>query len=303
MLRYSHHAMACKWEIICWGLPEETLLAAAEQAFSVVDSLEERLSIYRPGSDINRINAQAAESPVEVAADVYQLLERAKMISEWTKGAFDVTSGGLVRLWGFQNGAYRKPRQEEIDEVLKCTGTHHLMLDVKRLSVSYDRPGVEINLGAFGKGHAVDCAVETLRRIGTPGALVHSGLSTIYGLGTAPDGAPWQARIRSPREAGRAARTVPLQNCALSTSGDYEQFFEVDGARYSHVLDPRTGWPVTGTLSASVIAESAASSDALSTAAMVLGRKRFLEIAKDEPGVQAVAIVCADGRDEPEERI
>lgn len=282
--------MACRWEIICWGLPDADLLAAAGAAFDIVDSLEARLSVYRPDSEISFLNAHASARPVEVAPDLFALIERAKLISEWTKGAFDITAGPLIKLWGFFQGQPQMPPQKEIDRVLKFTGSDHIVLSAENSSITFDSLGVEINLGAFGKGHAVDCIVETLRQRGVKGALIHSGLSSIYGLGLGPESQAWKARIRPPRDDQSSGQVVELRDCSLSTSGDYEQYFQVNGQRYSHVIDPRTGWPSQAAMSASVLCESAASSDALSTAAMVLGEIQFEQITSDEPGVRAFVV-------------
>lgn len=294
MLRYGHTAMACRFEIVALGRDRQYMVDAAEEAFRAVDRVEDELSAYRAASEISRINALAATQSVRVSPPLFRLIERAIWLSALTDGAFDITLGPLIRLWGFFEGHGQKPGQEEIEQTLKLTGRDRVRLNPEDRSIRFDREGVEINPGGFGKGYAVDCAAETLLECGLREALVHAGTSTVRGAGTGPVGEGWRVGIRHPRRAGERWSEVTLSNESLSTSGDYEQFFEGAGRRFGHVLDPRTGWPAEGTVSASVVTASAADSDALSTAAMVLGQKSFESLDFGGLPVQAVFITQGD---------
>ncbi len=275
MLRYGHNAMACRFEIAAFGRDRQYMVDAAGEAFRAVDRVEEELSVYRAASEISRINALAATQSVRVSPPLFRLIERAHLLSALTEGAFDITVGPLIRLWGFFEGHGRKPGQGEIGQTLKLTGREHVRLDPEDRSIHFDREGVEINLGGFGKGYAVDCAAEILMECGLREALVHAGTSTVRAIGGGPERDGWRVGVRHPRRTEQRWSELTLSNESLSTSGDYEQFFQGGGRRFGHVLDPRTGWPAEGTVSASVVTASAADSDALSTAAMVMGRKAF----------------------------
>lgn len=286
--------MACRFEIAARGKDRQYLRDAAEQAFAVVDEVENELSVYRPASEISRINALAATEPVRLSPPVFRLIQRALELSERTGGAFDITSGPLVRAWGFLEGGGREPGQEEIERALKLVGARHVHLNPDDCNISFDARGVEMNPGAVGKGHAVDRAVETLMECGVPAALVHSGTSTVRAFGDGPGSGGWRVGIRHPRKPDARWTEVVLHDEALSTSGDYEQFFEREGCRFGHVLDPRTGRPAAGAVSATVITRSAADSDALSTAAMVIGQQEFEQLRPGGLAFRAIFITQGD---------
>ncbi len=281
--KLHRHAMGCAFEVICSGRPHSYLESAAHQAFDAAIRVEEQLSVFKPNSDISRINSEAAFEAVRVDPLLFRLLERAFIISEITDWAFDITAGRLTRLWGFRDGHMNKPEQEEIDNALKLIGKGRIVLDHYERTVAFDRPGVEIDLGAYGKGCAVDCAIETLIEADIPRAMVHSGTSSVAVIGE------WAVGIRDPRT-GERFTEVTLCDESMSTSGSYEQVFHHEGVGYGHVLDPQTGWPTQGVLSASIICESAAVSDALSTAALVLGETRFERVSAQLPDIRTVFI-------------
>jgi len=271
MIRLSRHAMGTRFETILSGSDPEFLEAAGNEALDEIERLEARLSHYRPDSEICGINARAAAEPVLVEPSLLGLLWTALSLSEITGGAFDPTMGALIRCWGFFRGTGRLPEPEEIEEARARAGRGLLRIDPDARTVRFLREGVQLHLGGFGKGYAIDRVAEILRELRVEAALVHGGGSTIYGLGAPPGEDAWLVGVRDPRKAGRRLGVVRLRDRAFSTSGDYEQFFEAEGRRYSHILDPRTGYPAQGTWSAAVLAESATATDALSTAAFVLG--------------------------------
>jgi len=288
--RVQRPAMGSLFEVYLAGTDREALVGAAEEALNEVERLERQLSHYRDDSDVARLNRHAVEQWVRLEPRLYFLLRRCAELSAETEGAFDITTGPLIKAWGFYRSEGRVPSDEEIAEILQNVGTYRILFDDEDHLVYFTTPGLEINLGAIGKGCAIDAAVETLRFYNVRSAVVHGGQSTIYALGTPPDAEGWEFTIRDPRDHTTPLETVTLRDDALSTSGSYEQFFEVDGVRYSHLLDPRTGRPVQGMLSVSVIAPSAADSDALSTAFFVLGRERTEAFCRAHPEIRVIMI-------------
>jgi thiamine biosynthesis lipoprotein len=272
VLRAGRVAMGSEFEVIAWADDRARLATAVEEALDVVERLDRQLSHYRPASDLCDLNRRAASAAVPVEPGFFDLLRRARALSAMTGGAFDITAGPLVRCWGFFQREGRVPGAAELAAALKLVGMGNVELDEDARSVRFRRPGVELHLGAIGKGYAVDRAIERLRELGIPGALVHGGNSSIAALGTGPDGEPWPVGLRDPLSAEGYLATVALENRSLSTSGVTGDFFEVDGKRYAHLIDPRSGDPVGHLLSVSVIADSATDSDALSTAFFVMGR-------------------------------
>jgi thiamine biosynthesis lipoprotein len=262
--------MGCQFEIYLCGEDREHLIAVGEDALDEIERLNAQLSHYREDSDIARINRHAQRSWVTVEPELYSLLCRCR---EWhlaSDGAFDITAGPLLRLWGFHHGDHRVPPPHEIEQALRHTGMHRLLFDDQRRMLYFAETGLELNLGAVGKGYALDKAAEVLRMHGIHNALLHGGHSTILALGHHPSGDPWSFDIRSPLD-GRILHTVGLSSQALSTSGDEEQFFVQGTTRYSHILDPRTGTPIQNMRRVCTICRSAAESDALSTALFVRG--------------------------------
>lgn len=263
--------MGAEFAAVLVGQDPDYLRDAGYQALEEVAQLEARLSHYRPDSEISDLNLRAAYGPVRLEPSLFALLEQCVALSAETEGAFDVTAGPLIRCWGFFRGQGAWPTPEAVAEALAAVGSHRLELDAAERTVQFGVPGMQVHLGAIGKGYAVDRMVTTLRELQVEAALVHGGSSTIYGLGVPPGKDAWEVGLRHPDDPERRLGIVQLRDRALSTSGDYEQFFEREGRRYSHLLDPRTGYPAQGVRSATILAESATETDALSTAAFVLG--------------------------------
>lgn len=290
VVRMSRFAMACNFEVLLWGRQRDYLEAAAQQALEDVRVLEGQLSAYQLLSEVDQINAAAASRPVRVSPQVFGLLEQAIRISTETGGAFDITVGPLVRCWGFYQRSGRVPSAQEMETARAVVGYQHLRLHHKSMSVSFDAEGVEINLGAVGKGYAVDRIVEYLVSLGIPGALVDAGRSSSYALGTQPAGEAWRLGVEHPLDPDRRVAVLSVSNVGVSNSGPTQQFFEADGVVYGHIIDPRTGWPAQGILSAVAIAPTAAESDALSTAFAVMGVEATRAYCEAHSGVRALLV-------------
>lgn len=265
----AKQAMACTFEI---QFPEGSLdRAVAMKAFDRIDAVESQLTIYRAESELSFINREARLRPIRVETDLFELLVLCHQLWSETGGAFDVTAGPLVAAWGFQRREGRIPEAEQLVDALERVGMQHVRLDSRQRTIQFLRTGVQINFGGIGKGYALDRLADWLAEQGCDRVLLGAGNSSIRALGSIPGGEGWTIDLSSPFERGASAVRLVLRDRALSTSGSSEQFFEHDGRRYSHILDPRTGWPARGVAQVSVLAPNAALAEALSTAVFVLG--------------------------------
>lgn len=287
--------MGSEFQVILAGADREHLSDVAHYVLDEVEALEARLSHYRPDSEISDLNVRAAFEPVLMEGSVFELIRRCVALSEATHGAFDCTAGPLIRCWGFFRGQGKLAEPEAVEAARAMVGSRFLELNPAERTIHFQREGMQVHLGGVGKGYAVDEVVASLRRLGIEAALIHGGTSTIYALGAPPGQDAWEIGLRDPADPEQRLGVVQLRDQALSTSGDYEQFFEVGDRRYNHILDPRTGYPARETRSATVVAENATDSDALSTAAFVLGDEAARHLWDRYPGTGAV-LVPALGR-------
>ncbi len=282
----ARHAMATRFEFALHGDRPASLRAAAEEALDEVERVENLLSLYRSHTDIARINAGASFGPVRVALETFQLLERVRGWSEQTDGAFDVTAGPLVRAWGFHGGTGAAPSARELEVARQCVGWDRLILNAGERSVRFAGPGGMLDLGAVGKGYALDRAADILREAGVRSALLHGGTSTIVALGAPPGLEGWPVALPT-APGGGAGIGILLRDESLSVSAVWgRSFVDATCRRLGHVLDPRSGVPVSGTAMAAVALPSAAATDALSTALLVLGQGGPSRLAKAFPGIR-----------------
>ena len=291
--------MGAEFQVILGGDDPSFLETAAGEALDQIERLEERLSHYLPDSEICDLNRRAAAEPVLLEPSLLDLLQRAQSFFDESEGAFDCTVGSLIKCWGFFRGQGGMPTPEAVEEARGRAGGRWMEIDSIERTVRFRRP-LEVHLGAIGKGYAVDLAIESLKLLGVEAALVHGGTSTVYALGAPPGQEAWAVGVRDPRDAKKRMGVVRLRDRALSISGDYEQYFEYEGCRYSHILDPRTGWPARGTWSAAALGESATDTDALSTAAFVLGEAGTRRLAERYPSMGWIVIPEPESGSEPE---
>jgi thiamine biosynthesis lipoprotein len=263
--------MACRFEVT---LPrsEEHGVVAATEALDEIERLEAQLTVFRPSSEVSYVNANAGNQAVSISQSLFDLLAHCKRLYEETHGTFDITSGPLTRCWGFLKREGRLPEKSEIEHARSFIGSEKIHLDEATKSVRFSQPGVEINLGSIGKGYALDCAVSHVaNRIGS--ALLNAGASSMRAIGAGERNEGWVVGLRHPRSKLRRLGVLRLRDCALATSGNEEQFFDHGGRRFSHIIDPRTGWPSEGVTSVNVVTPDGALSDALATAFFVGGRE------------------------------
>jgi len=275
-LRVQRRAMACRFEITLSG-EDSAFLEAARDALLEVDRVESRLTVFRETSDLIDLNQRAARETVPLDAELFSLLEACRLLSVETDGAFDPTSTPLSRCWGFLRREGRLPAESEIEAARACVGMNAVALDGSATSVRFERDGMELNLGGVGKGYALDRVSKLLIECGVEHALVSAGGSSLRAGGGRGGG--FRVDLRTPARDAPLVR-LRLRNASLGTSGASLQFVEVEGRRYGHVIDPRTGWPARGILSASVVTDDATRADALSTAFLVGGEglaRRYCE--------------------------
>jgi FAD:protein FMN transferase len=267
------YAMGTEYAMNLYGSSVALLESAAEQASDEVKRIDQMLSNYIPDSELNLVNQEAATHPVQVSPEFFGLLAKCFEYSRDSNGAFDITVGPLMKVWGFYKDSGHLPHRAEIRTALNQIGYRSVELDPKRHTVRFRKPGISLDPGGVGKGYAVDRVVAVLRANGVSSALVSAGGSSIYGIGTPPgDPRGWYVRIRDPKDQHKTAAVVYLKNNSLSTSGNYEKFFFAEGKLYSHIMDPRTGYPSEGMLAVSVIAPRTVDSEVWAKPYYILGR-------------------------------
>ena len=264
----------------------------ADEVHASFRKLESQLSTYQNNSEISQLARSAGGAPVPVSEDTYRVLELSKHYGRLTQGAFDITVAPLVRLWGFGPHPPEKPPEPQtIQDQHKRVDFHRIELHGGRVFLP---AGMSVDLGGIGKGYAVDNAIAISRRLGVNASMVDLG-GNIRVVGQAETGINWTIGIRNPFEREQILGKIALPDgAAIATSGNYEQFVEWGGRRYSHIINPRTGYPVEGMAGVTVVAPDAAMSDALSTGLFVLGMQAGLKILKAAPGVEAMFIPDCD---------
>ena len=256
-------AMGATFSVVLYGRERAAMDAAIDAAFAEVARLDALLSNYRAESEWSEVNRRAAEELVRVSPELFQLLSKCMATSRASEGAFDIAVGPLMKLWGFYKGSGRLPSRAEVDSVMPSVGWRHVHLDEKNRTVRFDCAGVELDPGGIGKGYAVDCMVDELRRRGFQTAFVAGSESTMVGMGTPPEEPRgWRVGIKDPRNRRRTVDEVFLKDASLSTSGSTEKFFRAEGGVYAHIMDPRTGFPADASGSVSVIAPRAIDGEA-----------------------------------------
>ncbi|MCA8960839.1 MAG: FAD:protein FMN transferase [Planctomycetes bacterium] len=282
--------MGTSLEITAIGHDASELEEAIDAAVAELVRVEDMMTSWRP-SPLNALNDAAGRGPRSTTPEIARLVARALEIGRLTDGAFDITFASVGKLWDFKADPPVLPSDGAIEERLQYVGYQRVGVDLDANTVALPE-GTRIGLGGIAKGYGVDRAMRVLLDHGVENAIVNAG-GDMKVLGT-NHGRPWEIAIKHPRDRERALAVLRLSNTCLVTSGDYERFFELDGTRYHHILDPRTGRPATGAMSASVVAQDAAFADALATALCVLGPERGLAIIERLPRVEAL-VVDLDG--------
>ena len=261
----------------------EAAVAAVIASMHDVDAM---MSTYKPSSQLSQVNARGAREAVKVDRELFDVMRASLEFSKLTGGAFDVTYASVGHLYDYR--ARQRPTDTQISQALPGVNWRNVRLDPAALTVKFDRPGMRIDLGGIAKGYAVDRAIALLQARGIAHAVVSAGGdSRIIGDRF---GRPWIVGIRHPDDPGRLITRIPLVDTAMSTSGDYERYFDENGVRYHHILDPKTGRSASKVRSATILAPTAMQTDGLSKTAFVLGAEEALRIIERIPGVDAIFV-------------
>ncbi len=279
--------MGSRFEVTAIHPQRELAERAVEAAYAEIDRIEAVISSWQPTSVTSEINRNAGVRPVAVPQELFNLVRRSLKVSELTGGAFDITFAGLGELWDFKATEPQRPDPAAIRAALAHIGYRKVVLDEAARTVFLDDSGARIGFGAIGKGYAANRAVFVLKDNAVAGGVVNAG-GDLVAFGHKEDGRPWDVGIAHPDHPDRVFARLPLSEQAVVTSGDYESFLIIDGKRYSHILDPRTGYPVEGLRSVTIVCPDAELADALATAVSVMGLEQGLRLVNALNGVEAM---------------
>lgn len=266
---------------------------AIDEAIAEMQRLDALLSAYNPESEIAKVNRQAGIAPVKVSQDTLYLVQRAIYFAQISDGAFDPTILPVMKLWGFGQEEQQVPSKNELKKVLDLVDYRKVQIDTGNGTVFLPKKGMGLDLGAIAKGYAVDKMAEILRNEGIKSFLINAG-GNVYAEGTKPDNNPWRVAITDPRNPAQFLGVMPAVNVAVVSSGDYERYFERDGVRYHHIMDPRTGYPARTARGTIVFFSSSTDADGLSTTLFILGPDKSDHILSNFPGI-GVIFVKEDG--------
>lgn len=268
---------------------------AISKAFDEINRIEDIYSVYKDISEISRINRLRKNERLQITDGVFNLIHKALDYGERTNGAFDITVKPLIDLWSVARKTNKPPNEHELKRVLGRVGYKSVVLNELTRTIHFKKDGMSIDLGGVAKGYATDRAVSVLKANGLANALVNSG-GDMYCLGKKTARELWKVGIQHPRDKNRLFLEIKLKDRAINTSGDYERYFVIDKKRYSHIIDPRNGYPIgDNIISASVIAPDSTTSDILATAMCVMGEKGF-DVIRELQGIDAVLVTEDAGR-------
>jgi thiamine biosynthesis lipoprotein len=289
--RITDGIMGTRIAVELWSEDRAKGEAAIDAVLDEMRHVDESMSTYKPTSEVSLVNAKAADGPMHISKELFDLLVKAKEYSVITEGAFDITYASVGYMYNFPQ--HIRPDEAQIAKALPAVDYRHVLLDPKNQTVQFSQKGVRIDLGGIAKGYSVDRGIEVLQARGISRAYVSAGGdSRIIGDRF---GKPWVVGIRDPRKGeGAVIASIPLVNAAISTSGDYERYFDEGGVRYHHIIDPHTGHSASKVRSATVIGPYATRTDGLSKTAFVLGPEKAMEIYNRIDDIDAI-IVKLDG--------
>jgi FAD:protein FMN transferase len=268
--------------------------SSIDAAIAEVSRIEEILSTFKETSQTNEINRYAGIKPVKIDQEVFELIQRSLRISEITQGAFDITYGSIDKsLWNFDTKMSALPDEDVAKRSVRLINYRNVLLDEASCSVMLKHKGMRIGFGGIGKGYAADKAMSILKSLGIPGGIVNAA-GDLVTWGQQLDGSAWTIGIADPNQKTRPFSSLNISNMAIATSGNYEKYAVIKGKKYSHTIDPKTGLPVSGIKSVSIICPSAELADALATPVMVMGTKVGLGMINQ---IKQVASIVIDDND------
>ena len=290
-LTRSENIMGTRCSVELWSEDRARGEAAISSVFDDMKRIDRLMSTWKEDTEISQVNREGSKHPVKVSPELFRLLQVSVEYSELTHGAFDITYASVGYLYDFKKGVH--PDAATIAKALPGINWRHMTLDAKTSTVFFTRPGMRIDLGGIAKGHSVDRGIEILQKQGITRAMVNAGGDTrIIGDRF---GKPWVVGVRDPDHEGKVFLRLPLTDAAFSTSGDYERYFDEDGTRFHHIIDPKTGDSARKCRSVTVISGSATRTDALTKSVFIMGPEEGIAFINTLPDVDAVA-VAPDGR-------
>ncbi|MBU0580821.1 MAG: FAD:protein FMN transferase [Candidatus Margulisbacteria bacterium] len=281
-------------EILVLARSKQKADKAIKKAYERIEEIEKIVNFFDPQSELSKINEKAAYQEVQLSNEMYFLLKKAFWGSEITKGAFDITTTPLSQLYGFGSETKQIPSKKQVKAALSLVGYENIILNEKNKTIRLAKKGIKLDLGGMAKGYTIDEGIKVLKAEGIKSGFINAG-GNIFALGRTKNFTPWKIGIRHPRQTNKVIGTIKLNNSAVATSGDYEQFFIQGHKRYHHIMNPRTGKSATGMISATIICPDALTSDILSTGIFVLGPEKGTEVVKNL-GYKAILIFEKDNK-------
>jgi len=281
--------MGCRYDITVVAPNEVEGNKYIDIAANEVTRIEKLISEWDSTTQISHVNFYAGIRPVKVDKEVYDLIVRSIKISELTDGAFDITWAGMNQIWKFDGSMKRLPTDQEVADAVKTVGYKNIVLNKEDTTVFLKLKGMRLGFGGIGKGYGADKGAELLKSMGVPAGIMNAS-GDITAWGEQPDGKPWMIGITNPFNKEKVFSWFPYPGKSIGTSGNYENFVEFNGKRYTHIIDPRTGWPVQGISSVTIFGPNAELSTALTKAIFVMGREVGINLLKQFKGIDFVVV-------------
>lgn len=281
--------MGSRFDITIVAKDNPTAQAYIDSSIIEIRRIENLISDWIPESQVSQINANAGIKPVKVDKELLDLTQRAIHFSELTNGAFDISFAAADKIWKFDGSMIEIPSEKAVSESVKKIGYKNIIINEKDTTIFLKLPGMKIGFGATGKGYAADKTKKLMLSKGIEAGIINAS-GDLNTWGKQPDGSNWIIGITNPMKNEDLFALFELSGTAVVTSGNYEKYIMLDGKRYSHIIDPRTGYPSAGVSSVTVFADSAETANGFSTAIMVLGKKAGLKLLKQNPNLQGIII-------------
>ena len=281
--------MGSKFEITLVDKDSLSAEKNIDKSVSEIRRIENLISEWNPETQISEVNRNAGIKPVKVDAEVFALTEKGIYFSQLTDGAFDISIVAMDKIWKFDDSMNELPSEESIRNSVKNVGYQNIILDKTNSTIFLKNQGMKIGFGSIGKGYAADKTRELMKSFGVQAGIINAS-GDISTWGTQPDGTPWAIGINNPFKDDTIAAVLYLKENAVTTSGSYEKYAEINGKRYSHIMNPKTGYPSTGLTSVTIVGPNATMANGFSTSIMVLGRKKGLKLIKKFPDYQYLLI-------------
>lgn len=281
--------MGSKWDIAIVAKDSSTAENYIDTVITEVTRIEYLISDWKPQTQISQVNRNAGKAPVKVDKEVLAITQRAIHISEITNGAFDISFAAMEKIWKYDGSMTEMPSPEAVKNAVKKVNYKNIIVDTINSTIFLKEKGMKIGFGALGEGYAADRCRDMMITKGVKAGIIN-GSGDMGTWGKQPNGKPWNIGIEDPFNRGSLFAVVPLIKGAVTTSGSYEKYVELDGKRYSHIINPATGYPATGLISVTIFGPSTEMSNAFSTSIMVLGKDKGLELLKQYPNYSCIIV-------------